>query len=166
MSDAPLKIRIGTPDDVHDCMELATLATAENGFVAFNAVKVLSEIWPALNQDFGIVGLIGPEGEKHQGAILLRIQYPWYSDQLVLEERGIFIHPYFRSAKGGRAARLCEFSKRAATSLGLPLLIGVLSNHRTEAKNRLYRRVFGEPAGTFYLFNASTGGAVTGELTG
>jgi len=165
--DAPLKVRIGTPDDVHDVMELAMMGAAENGFIKANPVKLLADVWPALNLDAGIIALIGPEGEKPQGAILLRIFAPWYGDELHIEERAIFIHPDFRSAKGGRAARLCEFSKRAATSLGLPLLIGVLSNHRTEAKNRLYRRFFGEPAGSYFLFNGSTtGGAVKGEMTG
>jgi hypothetical protein len=81
----------------------------------------------------------------------------WYSDANVLEERAIFIHPEFRNAKGGRARRLCEFSKRAADTLEVPLMIGVLSNHRTEAKVRLYERQFGKPSGAFFLYNARTG---------
>jgi hypothetical protein len=82
----------------------------------------------------------------------------WYSDHEVLEEKAIFIHPDYRSAKGGRARRLCEFSKNTADSLGIPLIIGVLSNNRTEAKVRLYKRQFGEPSGAFFLYNARTGG--------
>jgi len=81
----------------------------------------------------------------------------WYSDAQVLEERAIFIHPDYRSAKGGRARRWCEFSKRTADGLGIPLIIGVLSNHRTEAKVRLYERQFGKPSGAFFLYNATTG---------
>jgi hypothetical protein len=82
----------------------------------------------------------------------------WYSDHEVLEEKAIFIHPDFRSAKGGRARKLCEFSKHVSDSLGVPLIIGVLSNHRTEAKIRLYERQFGKPSGAFFLYNATTGG--------
>ena len=81
----------------------------------------------------------------------------WYSDNPVLEEKAIFIHPDFRSAKGGRARQLCEFSKQVADSLGIPLIIGVLSNHRTEAKVRLYERQFGKPSGAFFLYGAHTG---------
>jgi len=44
--------------------------------------------------------------------VLLRIGTMWYSDERVLEEKAIFIHPDFRSAKGGRARQLCEFSKK------------------------------------------------------
>lgn len=152
-----VNIRLGVPEDVHDVMDLALSACDENGFVHPNPEKLLAEIWPALNYDRGLVGLIGPEGQKPEGAVLLRIGNMWYSDQEVLEEKAIFIHPDFRSAKGGRARRLCEFSKQVADEFGLPLIIGVLSNHRTEAKIKLYERQFGKPSGAFFLYNATTG---------
>jgi len=160
MSDlaTQLAIRIGKPEDIDDIMGLALSACDENGFVEPNPAKLLNEIWPALNQHYGLVGVIGPEGGKPEGAVLLRIGAMWYSDNLVLEEKAIFIHPEYRSAKGGRARRLCEFSKHAADTLNIPLIIGVLSNHRTEAKVRLYERQFGKPSGAFFLYNATTGG--------
>lgn len=156
MSDE-LKVRTGTPEDVDDIMELALSACEENGFVEPNPRKLLAEIWPALNLDRGLVGVIGEIGKKPEGAVLLRIGTMWYSDHHVLEEKAIFIHPEFRSAKGGRARKLCEFSKQVSDSLGIPLIIGVLSNNRTEAKVRLYERQFGKPSGAFFLYNAHTG---------
>jgi len=150
-------VRIGTPEDVHPMMDLALQACEENGFVDPNPQKLLAEIWPALNLDHGLVGIIQDGGGELEGAILLRVGPMWYSDANVLEERAIFIHPDYRSAKGGRARRLCEFSKKTADTLGIPLMIGVLSNHRTEAKVRLYERQFGKPSGAFFLYNARTG---------
>jgi hypothetical protein len=153
-----LGVRVGTPEDVHAVMEIALSACEENGFVDPNPQKLLGEIWPALNLDKGLIGIIGSPGEKAEGAVLLRIGSMWYSDKEVLEEKAIFIHPDYRSAKGGRARRLCQFSKQVADSLGIPLIIGVLSNDRTEAKVRLYERQFGKPSGAFFLYNARTGG--------
>ena len=150
-------VRVGEPKDVHPMMDLAMQACDENGFVDPNPHKLLAEIWTALNLEDGLVGIIQDESDKLEGAILLRIGTMWYSDTPVLEERAIFIHPNYRSAKGGRARRLCEFSKKTADTLGLPLIIGVLSNHRTEAKVRLYERQFGKPSGAFFLYNARTG---------
>ena len=150
-------MRIGTPDDVDGVMELALSACDENGFVSPNPEKLLQQIWPALNLDQGLLGIIGNTGEKLQGAVLLRVGSMWYSDDEVLEEKAIFIDPRYRSAKGGRARRLCEFSKHVADNLGIPLIIGVLSNHRTEAKVRLYERQFGKPSGAFFLYGATTG---------
>jgi len=138
-------------------MALALSACDENGFVSPNPEKLLQEIWPALNLDRGLLGIIGNTGEKLEGAVLLRVGSMWYSDDEVLEEKAIFIDSKYRSAKGGRARRLCEFSKHVADNLGIPLIIGVLSNHRTEAKVRLYERQFGKPSGAFFLYGATTG---------
>ena len=152
-----LNIRVGVPDDIHAVMELALAACEENGFVDPNPKKLLDEIWSALNLDHGLMGVIGPRGGKLEGAVLLRIGAMWYSDSQVLEEKAIFVDPNQRSAKGGRARKLCEFSKQVADTLKIPLIIGVLSNHRTEAKVRLYERQFGKPSGAFFLYNATTG---------
>lgn len=153
-----LFVRVGTPQDVDAVMEIAMMACEENGFVQPSPERLLSDIWPALNLDEGIMGLIGPKGTKEvQGAVLLRIGHMWYSDQRAIEEKAVFIRPEFRSAKGGRARKLCEFSKQTADELGMPLIIGVLSNHRTTGKVRMYQRIFGEPSGAFFLYNARTG---------
>lgn len=150
-------VRTGTPDDVGNVMELARLGSDENGFVRPDAQKMYSEIWPALNRDFGIMGVIGEPGNKLEGCVLLRVCQLWYSNDWVLEERAVFVRPEFRLAKGARAKKLCEFSKKAAEDLGMPLMIGVLSNHRTEGKIRLYQRLFGPPAGAYWLFQGRTG---------
>lgn len=152
-----LKVWVGTPDDVDDIMDLAISACAENGFVRPNPMKLLAEIWPALNRDRGIIGIVGLPGQKPHGAILLRIGSIWYSDDEILEERAVFIHPDYRSAKGGRARKLCEFGKKVADELGIPLTIGVLSNERTEGKVRMYERIFGKPAGAYFLYGVRTG---------
>jgi GNAT superfamily N-acetyltransferase len=156
MSDE-LKVWVGKPEDVHDMMDLAMAACAENGFVSPNPLRLLNEIWPSLNRDRGIMGIVGVPGEKPQGAILLRIGNIWYSDDDILEERAVFIHPDFRAAKGGRARKLCEFAKKVADELGMPLTIGVLSSHRTAGKIRLYERIFGQPSGAYFLYGVQTG---------
>mgnify|MGYP003674737990 FL=1 len=99
-------VRVGEPEDVDGMMELALSACEENGFVEPNPMRLLGELWPALNRQRGIVGIIGEIGEKPEGAILLRIGQIWYSDAEILEERTVFLRPEFRAAKGGRAKRL------------------------------------------------------------
>ena len=152
-----LKVWVGGPEDIHDMMDLAMAACDENGFVVPNHVKLLNEIWPALNRDKGIVGIIGIPGQKAQGAILLRICNTWYSEDEILEERAVFIHPDYRAAQGGRARKLCDFSKKVSDELGIPLTIGVLSNQRTSGKIRMYERIFGPPSGAYFLYGTRTG---------
>lgn len=147
-----VRVRIGTPEDVHAAMAVALMATEENAFVPPNPLRLLNEIWAALNLDHGIVGLIGDPGEQIEGIVLLRVGNVWYSDAALLDEKAIFVHPSYRNAKGGRAARLAEFSKHVADTLDIPLTIGVLSSHRTEAKVRMYSRIMGPSNGAYWIY--------------
>jgi hypothetical protein len=152
-----VNVRIGTPEDIHGIMEIALDMWEELGVVPPSTDKILGEVWEALNQENGLIGIIGDSGGRIEGGVLLRIGSLWYSDDKVLEERGIFIHRDFRAVRGGRARRLCEFSKETADTLGIPLLIGILSDHRTQAKAKLYERQFGKPSGAFFLYGGKTG---------
>jgi hypothetical protein len=76
---------------------------------------------------------------------------------MFLEEMCVYVHPDYRAAKGGRARKLVEFAKKVSEELELPLMIGILSNSRTDAKTRLYERQFGAPAGAFFLYGIKTG---------
>lgn len=152
-----IHVRVATPDDFEEIMRLAVEVANENGISQPDLQKVASDIWPSLHQDHGIIGVIGPIGGKLEGFVLLRIGQTWYASEPMIEERTVFVSSEYRAAKGGRARRLCEFSKKVSEDLGMPLLIGILSNQRTKAKVELYRRVFGAEAGAFWLYNAHTG---------
>ena len=158
MTDDALQIRIATTDDMEEVMRLAIAASEDNSFIPASPALLAREIWPALCQDHGLCAVIGPPAGAIEGLVLLRIGAMWYSDQVVVEEKAVYVYPQFRSAKGGRARRLCEYSKHVAEELGLPLLIGILSNERTAGKVKLYQRIFGPPSGAFWLIGAKTGG--------
>jgi hypothetical protein len=150
-----VSIRIATPDDLKPVMDLAIMAAEENGFLDASVTRLLNDVWPALNQDHGLVGVVG---DPIEGMVVLRIGTLYYSDQVCIDEKVIYVKPEFRAAKGGRAKKLCEFSKHTSDTLGLPLCVGVLSNTRTAAKVRMYERIFGPPAGAFFLYGAVTRG--------
>ena len=153
--DTELEIRLATTDDMDEVMRLAISACKENAFLNASAALLAQEIWPALCQDHGLCPVIGPaDTNEIQGLVLLRTGRMWYSEQEILEEKAVFIYPQYRSAKGGRARRLIEFSKRAADALGMPLVMGVLSGTRTKGKLALYSRQFGEPMGAFWRYGA------------
>lgn len=152
-----VKIRIGVPQDVDGVMELALMVCKENGIFEPNVDKILWDVWTSLHQDHGLIGVIGEPGEQLEGFVLLRVSTMWYSDAPIIEEKTVFVHPKHRGASGGRARKLCEFSKQVADELEMPLIIGVLSSTRTESKVKLYERVFGEPAGAFFLYGTKTG---------
>lgn len=156
--DDNLQIRIGTPDDLHEIMSMAMSAVEENAFLDAVKLRLLQEVWPALNQDHGLIGIIGPPSGQVEGMLVLRVGTLYYTDLPCIEEKLCFVKPEFRSARGGRARRLCEFGKQVSDRLGMPLVIGVLSNTRTAGKVRMYERIFGAPAGAFFLYGAETVG--------
>lgn len=153
-----LTIRLATPDDMAEVMSLAIAGAQENAFLDARASLIAQEVWPAVNQDKGLCGAIGKPGGAIEGIVILRIGNLYYSEQPCVEEKIIYVHPDFRSAKGGRARKLCEFSKHVADTLELPLLIGVCSSHRTAAKVKMYERIFGPPSGAYFLYRTATGG--------
>jgi GNAT superfamily N-acetyltransferase len=152
-----LTIRLATTDDMTEVMKLAVMACEDNGFLDFNQALLAQEIWPALNQDHGLFPVIGPPGGAIEGFVLLRIGTMFYSSRPCLEEKCLWVHPEYRAAKGGRARKLLEFTKKSADSLGLPLIIGIMTTKRAEGKVALYKRLFGEPTGAFFLYGAECG---------
>jgi hypothetical protein len=143
---------------MREVMDLAIEAAKENALLTANQMLLVQAIWPALNQSHGLVGCIGKEGGEIEGMVVLNIGTLFYSDEMCVEERVVFVKPEHRAAKGGRARKLLEFSQSVAEQLGLPLLIGVLSSDQTKQKVELYRRVFGEPSGSFWVVGRKTGG--------
>jgi N-acetylglutamate synthase-like GNAT family acetyltransferase len=156
MTDSSVTVRVATTADLDEIMKLAIEAAKENGFLEASTTLLLKAIWGPINQDHGIIGCIGTS--PIEGMVVLNVGTIFYSDISCLEERTCYVRPAYRSAKGGRAKKLVEFSKSVAQQLKLPLLIGVLSNHRTQAKCKLYERMLGPPAGAYWIWQAKTGG--------
>jgi hypothetical protein len=150
-------VRVGTPADIHPMMDLALAACEENGLIRPNPIKLLNEIWSSLNLHHGVVGIVGEPGKPIEAAVLLRAESMWYSDDLILNERAVFVAEQFRAARGGRARLLVEFAKTAADKLGIPLIIGIMSDQRTEGKVRLYERQMGKSSGAYWIYNGKTG---------
>ena len=156
MTDTDITVRVATTKDLKEIMALSVEAAKENGFLNANTTLLLKAVWGPLNQDHGIIGCIGTN--PIEGMVVLNIGTVFYSDQECIEERTVFVRPEFRSAKGGRAKKLVEFSKSVSDNLGLPLLIGIMSNERTKAKIKLYERLIGPPSGAYWLYQTRTGG--------
>ncbi len=135
-------------------MTLCRILHEENGVFRMEDRKVRAHMARAWNRDGGLIGIIGEPG-KPEGCIFLNLDTAWYSDEIFLEEMLNFVHPDHRRTT--HAKELVSWAKRMADAIGVPLMIGIISNARTQEKIRLYRRQLGEPAGAFFLYRAVTG---------
>ncbi len=157
-------VRRATMADYPAIMAMAELVHEENGLFKMSPRKMDWLFRRILDPDsipvgdFGVRGFIGviggPPGGRLEALIVITLGSYWYTDEVVLEEYATFVHPDFR--KSNHAKTLLKYAQHLSDEIGIPLLIGVLSNERTEAKVRLYRRHFTE-AGSFFLYNARTG---------
>ncbi len=106
----------------------------------------------AFERKGGIIGVIGTSNNI-RGMIYLLITRFWYTSQFHLEEIFNYVRPDSRHSD--YASELIGFAKGQSDYLNIPLVIGVLTNKRMEAKVRLYRRILGTPAGAFFVHGAT-----------
>ena len=148
------KVRTAIEADIPQLVALGRDLHYENGVMPFNEAKAYQIAGQAVRGDGVVCGCIGPVG-KIEALIFLMLGCYWYSDQQHLEEIFLYVKPEFR--RSTRAKTLIEYAKMCARTLKIPLIIGVLSPERTEAKRRLYERQLGKPAGYYFLYNGKTG---------
>lgn len=157
-------VRIGGPQDEPDLWRLFLMAHKENGLFPIDPVKVQwfmhrclypERIHPADTGIRGVIGVIGPV-EKLEAFALLTIGTFWFSSHKHIEEYVVFVDPECR--KSNHAKSLIEWMKLQTDTTGLPLITGVISNTRTEAKCRLYGRLLPK-VGEFYAYFGKKGEA-------
>lgn len=139
-------VRIASRDDEERIVEACYRLHQENGQFPLSIKKLLPILEDAFESRGSIIGVIGCPIEA---CIYLKISSMWYSDDPVWEEFFSFVLPECR--QGGNAKALLKFAKDISNKTEIPVLIGIISNKKTQAKIRLYRRSFGEPAGAFFL---------------
>lgn len=154
------QVRQAGPMDYSEVCRLMLLAHGENGLFPANHNKVgwwigrfltMAQCPPEDTGPRGAIGVIGSPGGKLEALAMTAIGCQWYSDQKFLEEFLVFVDPDFRRTRHIHA--LIAWLKEQADACGIPLLTGIISNTRTEAKIKLYRRQYHlEPAGAYFLY--------------
>lgn len=143
----PQNVRLAQPSDEDALVAMLHLMHGENGFSPLSEKKVRAIIkrgtTPPLPHEIKpIIGIIDDENGNIVGSVCLTAGVWWYSDDTNwhLEDLWLFVHPDHRSLKENLSAPLIQFAKWAADGVGLPLLLGILTNSRVEAKTRLYSK--------------------------
>lgn len=161
MTQCPSTVRMARPTDEDALLELAIINNKENGLYPLNNDKMMTMIRRATRPVPGvspsIIGVI--ESEKNLIATIgIMLSQFWYTDNWHLEEIWNYVHPEHRRSE--HAKNLISFSKWVSEGLGLPILIGIISSIRTEAKVRLYSRQL-PSVGALFLYH---GEKMNGEM--
>lgn len=147
MSD--LSVRLAVIEDRPGLIELTTQLHGENGLFARAEDKVQRMLDRYYNREGAVIGVIG-EVAVPVATIYLGIDQLIYTDDWALVEQWNFVHPEHR--RSNYARQLIAYAKQVSDGMKLPLLTGILSNKRTEAKVRLYEQMM-EKAGAYFVYN-------------
>lgn len=162
----PSTVRVAKPADHTEIWRLFLQGHRENGKFSLAPEKVDYFLSRALHPEMipdwdtgprGAIGVIGAIGAL-EALVFVTIGTYWYSHDRHLEEFIVYVDPECR--KSGHARELVDWMKRQSDVTGLPLITGIISSERTEAKVRLYRRML-EPVGAFFLYGGK--GSVHGS---
>lgn len=146
MSD---EVRLAVPADEDKIVAMISLLHDENGLFPLSQQKVRDYMQRYFRKEGALIGVIGPVGDP-VGSIYLEIGQPYYSESWYLNEAWNFVHPDHR--RSDYAKKLLAWAKSMSEQMKLPLMVGIVSNHRTEAKIRLYEKQL-EKAGAFFVWN-------------
>ena len=148
------RVRLAVEADIEQVIDMGRQLHRENGLMTLDDDLIRQVAEDAILHDAGVFGVIGDPGHL-EAMILLELRKYWYSSDVHLEELLNYVLPKYRKSRN--AIALIEFAKKQAVKLGIPLLIGILSNKNTEQKLKLYSRRLGPPAGGYFIFNGKTG---------
>lgn len=144
---SPSIVRVAGPDDHQEVWRLFLQGHQENGIFRLAPHKVDWFIQRALNSNLiplgdtgprGVIGVIGPVGAL-EGIVFVMIGSYWYTEDKNIDEYIVFVDPEHR--RSNHVQSLVQWMKDQVEITGIPLITGIISNYRTEAKCRLYRRM-------------------------
>lgn len=149
LSDNPTIVRLAVPEDMDGIVRMIFELHDENGLFPLSEARIREYMQRYLDGRGAVIGVVGDVGSP-VASIYLAFDQPYYSEAFFLNEAWNFVHPDHRNKR--YAGQLINFAKWCAERMGVVLMMGIVSNHRTEAKIRLYERQL-EKAGAYFMHN-------------
>lgn len=137
------------PADKEAVIEICREDYRENGQFSLSPPKLEAMVSRILDKGEGVIGLI--RRSEIEAVMLMQLSQFWYTDDWCLEEVLNFVRPQYR--RSTNAKDMIQFAKRCSDEIGIPLVIGVVSNERTAAKIALYERQLGKTCGGYFLYS-------------
>lgn len=154
-SEQEIPIRIAVEGDYDELLRISKILHEENGQHPLSMIKLWELLTRGICRDNAIIGVIGGTNDI-KAMIYLSIEPSYYSDSLQIVELFNFVRP--DSRKSDYAKRMIRFAKKCSDESKLPLIIGVISDERLEAKARLYARELPK-GGVFFVYPGNKTGA-------
>lgn len=142
-------VRLAVEADMPELIPMCKMLHAENGLFPLSDEKLHGLIDRYFQGRGAIISVIGEVGHP-VASIYLGISQFSYSDEWLLLEEWTFVHPDHRKTNYARS--LIAYAKGISDDMKLPLMTGILSNKRTEAKVHLYEQLM-DKVGAYFIYN-------------
>lgn len=157
MTDKPKNVRIATTADEDGLFDLLMLAYKENGTMPVSKFRVHEIIRNGTRPNrpkeertgYNVIGVIETEG-KLEAVLVLEMARMSYAEEWHLQDICAYTHKDHR--RSNHANDLLEFGKWISEQMKLPLIIGILTEKKLEAKKRFYQRHVKE-VGALFMHN-------------
>ncbi len=150
-------VRVAKANDFDEVWRLLMAGHNENALFPLSPEKVRWFVHRMLSPETiapddtgvrGVIGVIGQVGHLEGLAFVITGEF-WYTTAKHMEELIIYVDPDHR--RSNHAKSLVEWVKSLPETTGLPLLTGILSTTRLEAKCRLYQRILPKIGEFFFV---------------
>jgi GNAT superfamily N-acetyltransferase len=143
-----INVRAATADDRVAVLALLRALHAETPHAALSEGR-LREGWDeALS--IGVIIVSEQHPGRPVGTVALVPESPWFSDEVFLCDRWMYVHPEYRHSPHARL--LLRSCRRLAAEQAIPLHMSVAGyGDRTAGKIRLFSRELGPPCGATWV---------------
>jgi hypothetical protein len=152
----PAAVKLATSKDAEELVDLLIENHRENGLASLNLESLWEAIVRGCERQDAMIGIIRGPKRIEASAGLYRGPW-WFSREQHWIDYWNFVHPDHR--KTTHAKMLLEFANWVGSQFSEPVFMGVLSDHRTEAKMKLYGRKLRLVGGTFVAGPVKKSGA-------
>ena len=137
------QVVIATPEWEEGIYKLLVEMHQETALASLDEAKSRWWIRKGLNRDKAIVGAIGTP-DRVEASIGLFVGNFWYapSDDVHLEDHWNYCGQEYRKSRHAHA--MLDWARQVQTAMGMPVILGVLSTKRTQAKVELFKRAIGK----------------------
>lgn len=149
MAFPPTGVRCALPEDEEDILVLLRIRHKEHGeLCGWDDNLVRNIIRNGIERRGGYIGVIrGPDGVE--GTVGLFMSRDWYSNDVYLADRWLFVDPHKR--QGAHARNLVAFAKWVAEDLGVQLRLSTIGHDKDGLMILCARKL--TPIGRLFTFD-------------
>jgi hypothetical protein len=159
------EVRLAQPSDYDQVLAMCKRLHLENALFSFSdrlvQALVRKGVMPPADRvgwtdeegpNYVTLGVIGPpDGTIEASTCVLFTTQNYYSEDWHLVELWNFVDEPYRRSRNAHA--LLKWNNDLALAMNVPLITGIITNKKLANKVRLYRQIYGRPAGAFFIVN-------------